>query len=93
MRSEQWETPLAQAEPGEHIFRREGEYWTIRYNGTIIRLRDTKGLRYLAHLLRHPGERFAACDLVAVADASAFQALKPSGLNSAHPTLNAPAWQ
>src|SRR5262249_7073503 len=27
--------------PEEHVFRREGEYWTIAYAGEVIRLRDT----------------------------------------------------
>ena len=50
------------------MFRREGEYWTIAFDGTVIRLRDTKGLRYLAVLLRRPGEPMhvtALCRLVA----------------------------
>jgi len=46
-------------------FRREGEYWTIVYEGAVLRLRDAKGLQYLAHLLACPGERLAAADLVA----------------------------
>jgi hypothetical protein len=48
----------------ENVFRKEGEYWTIAYNGTILRLRDTKGLRYLARLLRQPGERVTARELM-----------------------------
>jgi hypothetical protein len=47
--------------------RQEGEYWTIVYDGTLFRLRDAKGLRYLAHLLRHPGERVQCDALVSVA--------------------------
>ena len=39
---------------GGSAFYREGEYWTIEYAGTICRLRDTKGLHCLAHLLSHP---------------------------------------
>ena len=39
------------------IFRKEGEYWTVGYGGKAFRLKDTKGLGYLAHLLRHPGGR------------------------------------
>src|SRR5712692_10212402 len=53
--------------PPGHIFRREGEYWTIIYAGTLFRLRDSKGLRYLAHLLSHPGEHIGSGDLIAVA--------------------------
>jgi len=48
------------------VCRQEGEYWTIIYEGALFRLRDAKGLRYLAHLLRHPGER-VQCDVLAAA--------------------------
>ena len=48
----------------ENVFRKQGEYWTIAYSGTILRLRDSKGLRYLARLLRHPGERRTAPELI-----------------------------
>ena len=46
------------------IFRKEGEYWTVGYGGKAFRLKDTKGLGYLAHLLRHPGVEFHVLDLV-----------------------------
>jgi len=49
---------------GEHgQFRREGEYWTIAYEGRVTRLRDSKGMRVLAHLLAQPGRPHAALDL------------------------------
>ena len=48
------------------IFRREGEYWTISYLGSAFRLRNSKGLRYLAHLLSHPGDRCHARELAAI---------------------------
>ena len=47
------------------IFRREGEFWTVAYGGHIVRLRETKGLGYIAHLLRHPNVEFHALDLFA----------------------------
>ena len=46
------------------IFRKEGEYWTVGCGGRSFRLKDTKGLGYLAHLLRHPGVEFHVLDLV-----------------------------
>ena len=46
------------------VFRREGEYWTISYRDRVIRLKDMKGLRYIAHLLAHPSEEFHVHDLV-----------------------------
>ena len=45
-------------------FRREGEYWTVGYGRNSFRLKDTKGLGYLAHLLRHPGVEFHVLDLL-----------------------------
>src|ERR1700730_15232707 len=46
------------------LFRKEGEFWTIASAGKAIRLKDTKGLGYLAHLLRHPGVEFHVLDLL-----------------------------
>ena len=51
-----------------NVFRREGEYWTIAYDGTVFRLKDAKGLHYIAHLLRHPGLEIHVADLVAATD-------------------------
>src|ERR1700720_2282353 len=45
------------------VFRKEGEYWTVGYGGNSFRLKDTKGLGYLAHLLRHPEAEFHVLDL------------------------------
>ena len=46
------------------IFRKEGEYWTVGLGGNEFRLKDTRGLGYLAHLLRHPAVEFHVLDLV-----------------------------
>src|SRR6202171_5586750 len=46
------------------VFCKEGEYWTIGYGGNAFRLKDTRGLGYLAHLLRHPAVEFHVLDLV-----------------------------
>ncbi|MGH2547329.1 MAG: hypothetical protein ACRDHJ_10685, partial [Actinomycetota bacterium] len=54
-----------QREPaGAAIFRREGEYFSIAYDGDSFRLKDSKGLRYLAHLLANPGREVHALDVV-----------------------------
>ena len=52
------------------IFCREGEYWTIAYEGKTARLKDAKGLHYIAHLLAHPGKEIRALDLAARASGS-----------------------
>jgi predicted ATPase len=53
-------------ETRKNLFRREGEYWTVSYDGLVVRLRDAKGLHYLAQLLAHPGREFHAIDLEAI---------------------------
>ncbi|MFN2595065.1 MAG: AAA family ATPase [Actinomycetota bacterium] len=45
-------------------FRLEGDYWTISYQGRTSRLKDTKGLRYMAYLLKNPGAEIHVLDLV-----------------------------
>ena len=47
------------------VFRREGDHWLVAYEGQAVRVRDLKGMRYLARLLTHPGREFHALDLVA----------------------------
>ena len=53
---------LRSAKKGD--FRKEGEFWTIAYSESTFRLRDSKGLGYIAHLLRHPSVEFHVLDLV-----------------------------
>ncbi len=52
------------AAPPSSLFRREGEFWTITYGGTVVRMKDAKGLRYIAVLLRDPEREFYAGDLL-----------------------------
>jgi CheY-like chemotaxis protein len=49
----------------DKVFRREGEYWTIAYQGTVFRIRDTLGLCYLSSLLRSPHRQIHVLELVA----------------------------
>jgi len=49
--------------PEQAILRQEGEYWTVGYGANAFRLKDTKGLAYLARLLRHPAVEFHVLDL------------------------------
>jgi tetratricopeptide (TPR) repeat protein len=63
--------PLSETPSGQHdgpaedsIFHREGDYWTVAYEGRTTRLKDAKGLHYLAYLLAHPGQEIRALDLV-----------------------------
>ena len=52
-------------------FRREGEFWTISYDAATFRLKDAKGLRYLAYLLARPGQRIHVYDLIEAVEGSA----------------------
>jgi tetratricopeptide (TPR) repeat protein len=45
-------------------FCKEGDYWTIGFEGAICRLKHTKGLLYIAYLLRHPGMELSTLDLI-----------------------------
>jgi hypothetical protein len=47
------------------VFRREGDYWSVVFEGCTVRVRDLKGMRYLARLLAEPGREFHVLDLVA----------------------------
>ena len=62
-----------------NLFRREGEYWTVCYEGAVVRLRDAKGLRHLARLLADPGREFHAVDLEAADRRPAVAAVGPRG--------------
>ena len=48
-----------------NVFRREGDYWSVVFEGRTVRVRDLKGVRYLARLLADPGREFHVLDLVA----------------------------
>ena len=53
---------------GGNVFRRDGDVWTVAFNGRTVPLRDAKGLRDLAVLLAAPGREVAVTEL-AEADA------------------------
>jgi hypothetical protein len=68
----------AAAGVARNLFRREGEYWTVAYDGEVVRLRDSKGLRHLARLLAQPGQELLATDLEA-AEGHAAAPMGPGG--------------
>jgi len=47
------------------VFRREGDYWSVVFEGRTVRVRDLRGIRYLARLLADPGREFHVLALVA----------------------------
>ena len=56
------ETPPCDAS----VFRCEGDTWLIVFGGQSARLRDSKGLRYLARLIAEPAREVSALELVAL---------------------------
>jgi hypothetical protein len=55
---------LEARQPGTEVLRQAGDYWTIHFEGRTCNVRDGKGLRYLAQLLRNPGRKLYALDLM-----------------------------
>jgi tetratricopeptide (TPR) repeat protein len=62
-----------QAVASVNVFRREGDYWTVIFDGHTVRVRDLKGMRYLARLLADPGREYHVLDLVAAETGSGAQ--------------------
>ena len=48
-----------------NVFRRQGDYWMVIFDGRTVHVRDLKGMRYLARLLADPGRECHVLDLVA----------------------------
>lgn len=49
----------------EAVFMRQGDYWTIGYQGRVAILKATRGLECLCHLLRNPGRDVHVSELLA----------------------------
>lgn len=49
---------------GASLFMRQGDYWTIGFKGKVVQLRATRGLEYIARLLRDPGREYHVTDLL-----------------------------
>jgi non-specific serine/threonine protein kinase len=45
------------------VFRKDAQYWTVAFDGAESRLKHSRGLAYLAELLRHPDREFHTLDL------------------------------
>ena len=46
------------------LFRHDGDYWTLSFQGTVCRVRHTLGMQYIAQLLHHPHREFHVLALV-----------------------------
>ena len=70
-----------------NMFRREGDYWSVVFEGRTVRVRDLKGMRYLARLLAHPGRDFHVLDLVAAETGSVSQVESGQAAGLSHAAL------
>jgi hypothetical protein len=70
-----------------NMFRREGDYWSVVFEGGTVRVRDLKGMRYLAQLLAHPGREFHVLDLVAAEAGSVAQVESGQAAGLSHTAL------
>ncbi len=84
--------------PRPDVFRREGDYWSVAFDEHTVRVRDLKGMRYLARLLADPGREFHVLDLVAAETGQTAAVGRPAepglsypGLGDAGPLLDARA--
>ena len=59
------DAPDEQSAASVNVFRREGDYWTVTFDGSTVRVRNVKGMHYLARLLADPGREYHVLDLVA----------------------------
>jgi predicted ATPase len=50
--------------PAPNTFRPEGDYWTVSFAGSTCRLKEARGLHYIAHLLQHPHQEFHVLTLI-----------------------------
>jgi hypothetical protein len=50
--------------PAAYTFRPEGEYWTMSFANTTCRLKDARGLHYIAQLLHHPHQEIHVLSLI-----------------------------
>jgi len=60
-----------------NLFLREGETWTVGHHGAVRPLRDNKGMRYIAYLLRNPGRDVHAITLLEGDDEAGPEAPHP----------------
>jgi tetratricopeptide (TPR) repeat protein len=81
-----------------NTFRREGDYWSVTYEGHTVRVRDLKGMHHVARLLADPGREYHVLDLVAAdrgpggpADSDTMQRLPHSALGDAGEVIDAQA--
>jgi tetratricopeptide (TPR) repeat protein len=74
------QAPPPDEQPVADVFRREGDYWSVVFDGRTVRIRDLRGVRYLARLLAEPGREFHVMDLVASEAGQDTDSSSPDGV-------------
>lgn len=75
--------PAASQALSVHTFRREGDYWLVEYDGPAVRVRDSKGMQYLARLLADPGRELHVFDLASPGSTAEGRTAAETNLESA----------
>ncbi len=65
------EPPRSAETDSSKILSKEGEVWRLEWAGKTSRLKDSKGLGYIAHLLRYPGQEFHVLEVPPLPSSSA----------------------
>ena len=72
------------AEPSQpDMFCREGDYWTLAWQGNVLRLKNSKGLGYIHYLLSNAGRQVPAIELAAMGRSMAADGLLIENARSA----------
>jgi pimeloyl-ACP methyl ester carboxylesterase len=64
-------------EAAQGVFRKEGEFWTIACWDKTFRLRDVRGLAYIAYLLGHPRQELHVLSLASISGGSQDELAEP----------------
>jgi len=63
-----------------NVLRRDGDIWMVRYGGTSLRVKDARGLHYLAALLAVPGRELHVLELAGVGRTAPAVSMVAGGL-------------
>lgn len=63
---------------GDAVFQHRGDFWAIGWQGRESRLRDARGLHYLARLLENPNQEIAALELAVSTGSGAAGSVQPT---------------
>jgi hypothetical protein len=86
-----WQEVETGADASPNVFRRDGEFWTVRFDGRVVRLKDARGLRYLAHLIRYTAREVHVLDLALVGSEEAGDLESSTTAGGTGPLLDAQA--